>query len=300
MTNETWQCERIFGQDQIRPGERRTMLVLSLTAATMVIEIAAGILFGSMALLADGLHMGSHTVALGVSVFAYVYARRNAGDKKFSFGTGKANSLAAYSSAILLGGFAAFMAFECIERFINPITIDFNKALMVAVLGLIVNGISVLLLGHNADHHAEEHGGHHHDHNLRSAYLHVLADALTSLFAIIALLCGKYLGANWMDPAMGIVGAYLVARWSLGLLKQSSQVLLDKELPGSNLEELRMAMEISTHDRVMDLHLWRIGPGIHAAEIILASTSPKAVNEYRQRIPEHLNIVHCAIEIHGK
>jgi cation diffusion facilitator family transporter len=262
----------------------------------MIIEITAGIIFGSMALLADGLHMGSHTVALGVSVFAYVYARHNAGDKKFSFGTGKANSLAAYSSAILLGAFAAVMAFECIERFINPINIDFNKALIVAMLGLTVNGVSVLLLGNKEHHHTEGRD----DHNLRSAYLHVLADALTSLFAIIALLCGKYFDANWMDPAMGIIGACLLARWSIGLLKQSSQVLLDKELPASKLVALQAAIEISDVDRVMDLHLWRIGLGIHAAEIILASTSPKTVTEYRLRIPEYLNIVHCVIEVHDE
>lgn len=302
MRESDWQCERIFGQDRIKPGEKRTMLVLLLTAVTMVVEIIAGMWFGSMALLADGLHMGSHAVAMAVSVFAYYYARRHAGDQRFSFGTGKVNSLAAFASAVLLAAFAAIMISESTSRFINPVNIEFNNALIVAFLGLIVNGASMLLLGHGHDDvHAHEHDHHHHkhDHNLRSAYMHVLADALTSLFAIFALLAGKYLGANWLDPCMGIVGAVLIIRWSIGLLRESSMVLLDKQLPDSLLMKLRDTIESTSDDRISDLHIWRIGPGINAAEFVIHSTNPKTPNEYRESIPLDLRIVHAAIEIHA-
>lgn len=304
MQYSDWQCERIFGQDQIKPGEKRTLLVLLLTAISMVVEITAGIWFGSMALLADGLHMGSHAVAMAVSVFAYLYARRHAGDQRFSFGTGKVNSLAAFASAVLLAAFAAIMISESTIRLVNPVTIKFNNALVVAFLGLIVNGVSMLLLGHGHSHehdheHETDHHHHKHDHNLRSAYLHVLADALTSLFAIFALLAGKYLGANWVDPFMGIVGAVLIIRWSIGLLRESSMVLLDKQLPDSLLIKLRDSIEASNKDRISDLHIWRIGPGINAAEFVIHSDNPRTPDEYRNCIPHDLRIVHAAIEIHA-
>lgn len=299
MENTNWQCERVFGQDRKKPGERRTMLVLILTGATMVVEIAAGLWFGSMALLADGLHMGSHTVAMSVSVFAYLYARRHAGDKRFSFGTGKVNSLAAFASAILLAAFAAIMVIESIERIIDPVDIKFNYALIVAFLGLVVNGLSMLMLGHGRDDHAHDHH-HKHDHNLKSAYLHVLADAVTSVLAIFALLAGKYLGANWLDPFMGIVGAVLIMRWSIGLLRESSIVLLDKQLPESDLIKLRDAIEADAENKVSDLHMWRIGPGINAAEFVIHTGTPKNPDEYRKNIPRELHIVHTAIEIHSK
>ena len=295
---QDWQCDRVFGQDQVKPGERRTLLVLIITFITMVVEVAAGVWFGSMALLADGLHMGSHAVAMGVSVFAYMYARRHAGDYRFSFGTGKVNSLAAFASAVLLGAFALIMAVESIMRFIHPVTIDFNKALIVAVLGLAVNGASVLLLGDGHHDHDHEHDHHHqHDHNLRAAYLHVLADALTSVLAIFALLAGKFLGAAWMDPFMGVVGALLVTRWALTLSWESSQILLDKQLPEQHLTELRSAIESHGKDRISDLHLWRIGPGIHAAEFVVVSNDPKSPDEYRSRIPDEMSIVHASIEV---
>lgn len=264
----------------------------------MAVEISTGLWFGSMALLADGLHMGSHAVAMAVSVFAYMYARRHAGNHSFSFGTGKTNSLAAFASAILLGAFAFIMVVESVERFINPIAIDFNKALVVAIFGLLVNGLSMVLLGnHHFDKGDHDHQHQKHDHNLRSAYLHVLADALTSVFAIIALLTGKYLGAYWMDPFMGIVGAILVSRWSVGLVRESSQVLLDKQLPGSQLTSLKAAIEAGGLDRVDDLHLWRIGPGIQAAEFVVISREPKTANDYRRRIPADQHIVHSIIEV---
>ena len=303
MQTNDWQCERIFGQDQIKPGEKRTLLVLVLTAVTMVVEITAGVWFGSMALLADGLHMGSHAVAMAVAVFAYHYARRHAGDQRFSFGTGKVNSLAAFASAVILAAFAVIMIGESSIRLVNPVTINFNNALVVAFLGLVVNGLSMLLLDHGHEHDNEhQHGNqqHKHDHNLRSAYLHVLADALTSLFAIVALLAGKFFGANWMDPIMGMVGAALIIRWSLGLLRDSSQVLLDKQLPDSLVTKLRDTIESTRNDRISDLHIWRIGPGIHAAEFVIHSTAPKTPDGYRDCIPHDLRIVHAAIEIHAE
>jgi cation diffusion facilitator family transporter len=220
-----------FGQDRKRPGETRTFIVIVITATMMVVEIGAGLIYGSMALLADGLHMASHAVALSINALAYVYARRHAHDDRFSFGTGKVNTLGGFTGAVLLAGFAIVMVVESVERLVAPVAIAFNQAIFVAVLGLIVNGVSVLILGHRhhpeqahdleTDHdehvHYHDHDHHqHHDHNLISAYLHVLADALTSLLAIFALLAAKYFDWIWADPLMGIVGAILVARWSLG------------------------------------------------------------------------------------
>ena len=218
--------------------------MIAITATMMVVEILAGLAFASMALLADGLHMASHTAALGITVFAYVYARRHAHDPRYSFGTGKVNALGGFTGAVLLAAFAILMAAGSVERLINPATIAIDYAIMVAVLGLVVNGVCVVILnardgGHDhpghagGDHPGETDHEHHaqHDHNLRSAYLHVLADALTSVLAIVALLGAKYLGFTWMDPVMGIVGAVLVARWSIGLLRASGAVLLDRRGP---------------------------------------------------------------------
>ncbi len=238
----------------------------------MAVEIVAGVVFGSMALLADGLHMASHASALAISLFAYVYARRHAHDERFCFGTGKVNSLAGFTGAVLLALFALLMAWESIGRLLNPVEIAFNQAIGVAVLGLIVNGLSVFVLGggdphdhHDGGHEESPHAEHHHehhDHNLRSAYLHVLADALTSVLAIFALLGGKYLGLNWLDPVMGVVGAILVARWSTGLLRTTSRVLLDHQGPDSIRHAIRQNLEELTGVTVVDLHLWQIGPGI--------------------------------------
>ena len=215
-----WEHDHIFGQDQMKSGEQRTLIVIAITATMMVFEIGAGLAFGSMALLADGLHMGSHTVALGITAFAYFYARKHAHDRRFSYGTGKVNALAGFSSAILLAVFALAMVWESVNRFFNPVEIIFNQAIAVAVIGLVVNALSVLILGHNdheKDHHLSQHSHSHSDHNLRAAYLHVLADALTSLLAIFALSAGKFFGLIWMDPLMGVVGAVLVSRWSWSL-----------------------------------------------------------------------------------
>jgi cation diffusion facilitator family transporter len=303
-TTHQWQHEHIFGQDKVRPGERRTLWVILITATMMVVEITAGLAYGSMALLADGLHMGSHTAALGITTIAYVYTRRCAADSRFCFGTGKVNAFAGYTSAVLLALFALLMAGESINRLFNPVAIAFNQAIVVAVLGLIVNGVSMIMLGGQHHDHDHQHiDPHHHnhahtDHNLRAAYLHVLADALTSLLAIFALLTGKYLGLNWMDPTMGIVGAILVARWSLGLIRDTSGILLDHQAPGVMLEQTRAAIEDVDDNRIADLHIWSIGPGIYSATIAVVSDTPRPPEYYKGLIPKDLGIVHTIVEVH--
>lgn len=286
----------MFDQDQSTPNEKRTLVVVAVTAITMTIEIAAGLAYGSMALLADGLHMASHAVALGIAALAYRYTRTRAADPRFSFGTGKVNALAGYSGAVLLGVFALGMAGESIERFFEPIPIAVDQALVVAVLGLLVNGASVLILG--GGHHDHDHDHHHHDdHNLRSAYLHVLADALTSLLAIAALMAAKFFDQTWLDPLMGVVGAVLVARWSMGLLRQSGRVLLDRQAPPLVLEAIRSALEELPETSVVDLHVWSIGTGRRAAIIALETTNPLGLESYREALPRDLDLVHVTIEI---
>lgn len=290
-------------------GEKRTLIVIAITAVMMVVEIATGLMYGSMALLADGLHMGSHSVALLIALFAYIYARRHAKDGRFSFGTGKVNALAGFTGAVLLAMFALMMAWESFDRILDPVDIAFNQAILVAVLGLIVNGASVFILdaGH---HHHHDHGAgdqdqdqdhHHHaeDHNLRSAYLHVMADALTSVLAIGALLMGKFFGWNWMDPAMGVVGAILVARWSIGLLRMSAGVLLDHQAPEELRTRVTQAVEAEASNRVADLHVWSIGPGLWSAEIVVVTHEPQSPDHYRSLIPAQLKLVHVLVEVHA-
>lgn len=289
-----------FGQEQVRAGERRSKLVIVLTAVMMVAEVAAGLAFGSMALLADGLHMASHATAIGITVVAYVYARRHAFDPRFSFGTGKVNALAGFGSAVLLVGFAAVMAWESADRLIHPVAIAFDYAIAVAVVGLIVNAASAMILGHG-DHDHHEHGhGHahdHHDHNLRAAYLHVIADALTSVLAIVALLAGKFAGLNWLDPLMGIAGAILIARWSWGLLGDTAHVLLDRQAPEETQQRICAAIE-DDDARITDLHVWSIGPGIHAAALAIVAARPLSPDTYRERLPAGLGLSHVTIEVH--
>lgn len=317
-----WQHSHAFGQDRRRPGERKTLVVIAITATMMVVEIVAGIAYGSMALLADGLHMASHAAALSINAIAYVYARRHAHDPSFSFGTGKVNTLGGFTGAVLLAGFALAMAAESVGRLIAPVPIAFNQAIFVAVLGLVVNGASVLILehrkpaadggAHDHDHdhhdrhghthghdHAHDHGHHHHhhDHNLVSAYLHVLADALTSLLAIFALLGAKYFGFLWMDPVMGIVGAVLVARWSIGLLRSTSAILLDRSAPGEVADAVRASIEAADDNRVADLHVWSVGPGIYAAIVSVVTHSPRPPDHYKRLIPAKAGIVHASVEV---
>jgi cation diffusion facilitator family transporter len=292
------QHEHHFDQHLAMPGEARTRWVVCMTAAMMVVEIAAGVVFGSMALLADGLHMASHTAALGLSVFAYAVARRRAHDSRFSFGTGKFNSLAGFASAIVLVLFALLMIVESIDRFMHPVAIAYNEAILVAVLGLAVNGVSVFILRDRHSHHEGDHS-HRHDHNLLAAYLHVLADALTSVLAIAALLAAKYAGLTWMDPVMGIVGGILVARWSWGLLRGTSTVLVDRQAPDTVLEKVREAVA-DTSVRILDLHVWEIGPGYHAAILAVESDRPLTPPQVKAMIPDELGIAHASVEIHQR
>lgn len=289
-----------FGQDQVRAGERRTMIVIAITSVTMLVEITAGIMFGSMALLADGLHMASHATALGITAFAYVYARRHAHDEKFSFGPGKVNALGGFTGAILLAVFALVMGWESLMRFLSPIEIAFNQAIFVAVLGLLVNGVSVFILGDaHDDHDDEEDHDHHHDHNLRSAYLHVLADALTSVLAIFALLAAKYFHALWMDPLMGIVGAILVSRWSLGLLRVTANILLDRQGPETVQAKIREAIEASGEARISDLHLWSIGPNLYSVIIQVMTDDPKPPAYYKRLLPVNMKLAHVSVEVNA-
>lgn len=303
-----WQHSHAFGQDRKRSGEQRTLLVIAITGTMMAVEIITGLTFGSMALLADGLHMASHAVALGINAFAYVYARRHAHDKQFNFGTGKVNALGGFTGAVLLATFALIMASESVGRMIHPTEIAFNQAILVAVLGLIVNGASMFILGDGHAHHAHheeahEHHDHnhdHHDYNLRSAYLHVLADALTSFLAIFALLSAKYFGLVWMDPAMGIIGAVMVAIWSWGLLRSTSSILLDKQCPEHLREAVRDSIERADGSRVADLHLWAIGPGIYSAIISLVASDPRPPDYYKELIPLELGLVHVTCEVYSQ
>ena len=300
-TIKKWSHDHTFGQDQRRPGEQRTLVVILITATMMVVEIVCGIVFGSMALLADGLHMASHAIALAIAYYAYVFARRYARDERFCFGTGKVNSLAGFTGAILLAVFAIMMAWESIDRLIHPVVIHFNQAIVVAVMGLVINAVSAVILGaghtHSHDDHHEHHHHHKDDHNLRSAYLHVIADALTSLFAIIALLAGKYLNFVWMDPIMGIVGAALVANWSIGLARTTCRVLLDRRAPGHIRDTVREAIEHDEATYISDLHVWSIGPGLFAAVISVVAQSPRSPEEYKRQIPDSLGLVHITVEV---
>ena len=287
-----------FGQDHKRPGESRTLIVIVVTAVMMVVEIITGMLFGSMALLADGLHMASHAAALSINAFAYIYARRHAHDKRFSFGTGKVNALGGFSGAVLLAVFAVMMAVESVVRLVNPVAIAFNQAIYVAIIGLVVNGLSMLILGHkDGSHHGHDHDHHHHDHNLRSAYLHVLADALTSFLAIFALLTAKYVGLIWMDPLMGIVGAIMVSRWSIGLLISTSHVLLDRQAPIGIQQKVVDSIQKIGDNRVVDLHLWTVGPDIYAAIVSVVTEIPKPPEYYKQLVPSDLKFVHVTVEV---
>lgn len=309
-----WQHSHSFGQETRQAGESRTLWVILITATMMVVEIAAGVAFGSMALLADGLHMASHTAALGITAFAYIYARKHAHDARFSFGTGKVNALGGFTGALLLAVFAIVMAWESVERLINPTEIIFNAAIGVAIVGLIVNGVSVFILGADHDHghdHAHDHGhshhhhdhehhdhdnGHHHDHNLRSAYLHVLADALTSVTAIIALLSAKYFGWIWMDPVMGIVGSVLVAKWSVGLLKQTGQVLLDYQASTQMTDRVKEAIEQDGVSHLSDLHVWSIGPNRYSVIATIVSRTPESADVYRDRLDAE-QFPHVTVEV---
>lgn len=295
-------------------AERGTRLVMAITAVMMVVEIAAGWWYNSMALLADGWHMSSHVVAIGLTALSYAAARRYAKDPRFAFGTWKIEILGGFASAILLLGVVAAMLVGSVERIMAPQAIQYQQAVVVAMAGLAVNVVCALILGrahhHGHDHHtAHDHGhdhlhdhDHHHDLNLKSAYLHVVADAATSVLAIVALLGGWLYGWSWLDPLMGIVGAVLVAFWAKGLIADTARVLLDREMDHPVVDEIREVVETDVADgdtRIADLHVWRVGKRAYACAMTLvtrdAALTPDTV---RQRLSVHDEIVHATIEIH--
>ena len=284
-------------------GERRTLYVVALTACMMVIEIGAGYLYGSMALLADGWHMGTHVAALGIALFAYSYARHHAQNPHFTFGTGKVGSLGGFASAIALAVVALLMGFESVERLLTPQMIHFDEAILVAAVGLGVNLASAKLLqgGHEHSHHHDHaHSGHHHhDHNLRAAYLHVLADALTSVLAIVALIAGKLFGWVWMDALMGIVGAIVIARWSYSLIRETSDVLLDGSPSKKLANEVKLAVESDADNQVADLHLWQMGPDRVAAIISIVTHEPRDPSHYKALLAGFSDLAHTTIEVNA-
>lgn len=299
---ETLKHQHVFlGADHAR-NERRTWIVVGLTAAMMVGEIVAGLLFGSMALLADGFHMATHAGALAIAALAYLYARRHANDERFTFGTGKLSELAGYSSAVVLALIALLIGFESVVRLTEPVPIRFNEAIAVAVLGLAVNLASAWLLydsGHDHDHdHHDNHGPGHQDHNLRSAYFHVLADALTSVLAIAGLVAGRAYGWLWVDPLVGIVGAIVIARWSWGLLRGAGAVLLDTLPDEALLSDIRETLE-RDGDQLADLHLWRVGPGHMALIASVVTSKPRAPSHYKARLAAFPQLSHVTIEVNA-
>lgn len=295
-TLESWQHNHDFAVIHEK-GERRTTQVLVLTAVTMVIEIIAGVVFGSMALLADGWHMGTHVAAFMIALFAYKYAKRHENNVLFTFGTGKVSVLGGFASAVALAVVALVMAVESMQRILNPQKIHFNEAIVVAMLGLLVNIVCAFLLQVRHDHVSEHQHHNHHDHNLRAAYLHVLADALTSVLAIIALFSGKLFGWNWLDPIMGIVGALVITRWSLSLLKETGPILLDENIEESNMSEIKTIVELDSDNRISDLHLWKVGPNDYAAIISLVTQFPKPVEHYKGLLKDIHNLSHITIEV---
>jgi len=298
-----WTHSHVFDAGS-HAAERGTRAVMWITAAMMVVEIWAGWWFNSMALLADGWHMSSHAVAIGLSAFAYAAARRYARDARFAFGTWKIEILAGYTSAVFLLVVAAMMAFASVERMIAPQVIRFPQAIAIAAVGLIVNIACALILARAHEHrHAphDHHHDHHHDLNLRSAYVHVIADAATSVLAIVALAGGMLFGWNWLDPVMGIVGAILVARWAIGLLRDSSRVLLDREMDhpvAARIEEAIAALDPAQETRIADLHLWRVGKARFACILSLVTHDPDLTPErVKSDLRRHEELAHVTVEI---
>ena len=308
-----WIHDHVFDESS-ETAERSTRLVMWITAAMMVLEITAGWLYNSMALLADGWHMSSHALAIGLSAMAYVTARTYAKDPRFAFGTWKIEVLAGFASALFLVGVAITMVIGSLERLISPQAIEYQEAMVVSVLGLAVNIVCALILGrahhHDHDHdngHSHEHalgahGAHgHHDLNLKSAYLHVVADAFTSVLAIIALVGGWLYGWSWLDPVMGIVGAIMVALWAKGLLLETGKVLLDREMDHPVVAEIKDVVEADTQSQVADLHVWRVGKKVYACALTVV-TRDRALTPalVRERLSEHEEIIHSTIEIHQR
>ncbi len=288
-------------------AERSTRQVMWLTAIMMIVEIIAGTMLNSMALLADGWHMSSHALALGVSALAYALSRRLAADRRFAFGTWKVEVLGGYTSAVFLMGVAGYMGLESVTRLLHPAPIRFDEAIPIAAVGLIVNIVSAWLLsiggadhGHGHGHHGDSAHGHDHDLNLRSAYVHVVADAATSVLAIVALVGGKYLGILWLDPVMGLAGTALVGSWAWSLLLTSGRVLLDAEMDAPVVQEVREVLETLPADVALrDLHVWRVGKGKYACIVSLAGVDVTPA-DIRERLSIHEELVHVTVEVEGR
>lgn len=302
----TWRHSHVF--DEGNPiAERNTLFAVVLTAVMMVIEIAGGWFYNSMALLADGWHMSSHVLALGLSVVAYAAARRLSSHSSFAFGTWKIEILGGYTSAVLLVLVALLMAYQSLERLLSPLPIHYEQAIALAAMGLAVNLVCVWLLkdahGHGHQHgHGHEHvhggSGAHQDLNLRSAYLHVVADAATSVLAIIALTGGMLFGAVWLDPLVGLLGAVLVARWAYGLLRDAGRVLLDAEMNAPVVEEIREVIAASpVKAQICDLHVWRVGRGKYACIVALATRETASPDYFRKQLGIHEELVHISVEV---
>lgn len=274
--------------------EKKTWIVIAITAIMMVVEIFGGIIFGSMALLADGWHMGTHVAAFGITIFAYRYARKHALSSKFTFGTGKVSVLGGFASSVALAVVALVMAIESIHRLIEPQTIQFNQAIIIAFIGLVVNGICAVIL--HSSSHSHHHHDHHHDHNLRAAYMHVIADALTSILAIVGLFFAKYLNWVFMDAIMGIVGALVITKWAYGLLKETSPILLDaadEELS----KKIKNIIEADSDNRIVDFHLWYLESNKLSVILSIITNHPKETEHYQNLLKEISEISHITIEL---
>jgi len=302
---DAFRHEHVFLGESHTSNERKTWAVIALCGSMMTLEIVGGAMFGSMALVADGLHMSTHTGALLIAAFAYTYARRHAHDARFAFGTGKLGDLAAFSSALILAMIALLIAWESVGRLLQPVPIAFDEAIAVAVLGLVVNVASAWLLRdqpHDHDHreHAHAHHGHgvhHRDLNLQAAYVHVLADAAVSVLAVVGLVAGRQLGWIWMDPVMGLVGACVIANWSWRLVRAAGAILLDLRSDSGLAAEMVRRLE-ANGDRVADLHLWRIGPGHSAAVVSIVADVPAPPATYKMRLADLRTLSHLTVEVH--
>jgi cation diffusion facilitator family transporter len=298
---ESWRHHHAFLGARHDRHERRTWFVVALTAAMMIAEIIGGTIFGSMALIADGWHMSTHAAALAIAALAYRFARTHAHDPRFTFGTGKLGELAGFASAVILVLVALFIGYESVQRILAPVAISFNEAIGIAVLGLAVNVVSAFLLRedhHDHEHHGSHRHGHgHHDTNIRAAYLHVLADALTSILAIVALLAARFYGWIWMDPAVGLIGAIVIASWSVGLIRSSGMTLLDMVSDPSLSARIKERLELNG-DRVSDLHIWRVGPGHSALVASVVTDDPQDPLIYKARLKGLKGLSHVTIEVH--
>jgi cation diffusion facilitator family transporter len=293
-----WRHNHRFNDTSPR-SEKNTRQVILLTVIMMIVEIFAGFIYGSMALLADGWHMGTHAAALGITAFAYSYARRNSDNPRYSFGTGKVGVLGGYSSAVILAVVALLMAAESLKRLFLPAPIRFNESIVVAVIGLVVNLVSAFLLQRRDSRSHRHNAGLHHpeDHNLKAAYLHVLADALTSVLAIMALFTGKVFGWIWMDPLMGIVGSAVISRWAYGLMKETSKILLDRNVGRDTVSAVRAAIESDAESKISDIHIWQVGANQISVIISIVTHAPKPPTYYKNLIAEIKDIQHVTIEV---